>query len=365
MIVRNIINIMVLASCFFAVHASALELLDDESLSDVTGQASLFTTDYIAPGAGGNPNTGIGFYKLGLNAEISINTNIRSLRVGCDGPDGTGICDINLNNIRLTGLGASSASDSGPGTDAILTQPFFEFAIRNPSTAASREVVGIRFGAAKAIGRMTIGENPNPSNSADDTGIVSFSGDMNAQIVNASMTNICARVLFCLNTTATLDDYDYAAVHGGNPLVFQRSQVNGCGSADFPGAVHCMYFDGLVAHAALFGLTLDSRLTEGLNFIHDLGIEDGSGNPVADLSMSLQKEAIKWQKVSTGSFTGVTAAQKGWWISIPNVVVRNLVINDYIEVDGLGALFGQTVVLQNLDLGQLPADNCYGSLSFC
>jgi hypothetical protein len=120
-----------------------------------------------------------------------------------------------------------------------------------------------------------------------------------------------------------------------------------------------------VAHASLFGLTLDSRLTEDLKYIHDLGIDDGSGNPVADLSMSLQKEAVKWQKVSTNSFTGVTAAQKGWWISIPNVTVNNLVINDYIEVDGLGALFGQTVVLQNLDLGQLPADNCYGSLKFC
>lgn len=365
MIIRKIINIMVLASCFLAVDALALELLDDEHLSDVTGQASLFTTDYIAPG-GSNPNTNIGFYKMGLNAEISINTNIHSLRLGCDGPDGTGICDINLNNVRLAGLGSSSATDSGPGTDAILTQPFFEFAIRNPGTAASREVVGIRFGAAKAIGRMTIGENPNPANNSDDTGITSFSGDMNAQIINASMTNICANLLgICLAATATLDDYNYANLHGGNPLVFQRSQVNGCGSADFPTAVNCMYFDGLVAHASLFGLTLDSRLTEGLNYIHDLGIEDGTGNPVADLSMSLQKEAIKWQKVSTGSFTGVTPAQKGWWISIPNVVVRNLQINDLINTDALGALFGQTVTIQNVDLGQLPADNCYGSLTFC
>ncbi len=357
----TIMRVFLLLSCFLTSHVWALEELTDDGMGQVVGQASLFTTDYIAPG-GSNPNTNIGFYRLGLDAEISINTNIRSLKVGCDVAD---ICDINLNNVRLTGLSASSASDSGPGTDFVLTRPFFEFAVRNPDTASTRELLGIRFGAAQAIGRMTIGENPNPSDSSDDTGITSFSGDMNAQIVNAQMTNICARLIICLSATATLDDYDYAAIHGGTPLIFQRSQVTGCGSTDFPAQVNCMFFDGLVAHASLFGLVLDSRLTEGLNFIHDLGVEDGTGNPVSDLSMSLQKEAIKWQKVSTGSFTGVTAAQKGWWISIPNVVVRNLVINDAIEVSAIGAISGQPAVISNVDLGQLPADNCYGSLTFC
>ncbi len=358
----TIMRVFLLLSCFLASHVWALEELTEDGMSQVVGQASLFTTDYIAPG-GSNPNANVGFYRLGLEAEVSLNANVRSMKLGCDVSD---ICDINFNNVRLTGLGGSSASDSGPVTDFVLTRPFFEFAIRNPDTAATRELLGIRFGAAQALGRMSIGENPNPADNTDDTGITSFSGDMNAQIINAQMTNICAKVFgFCMSATATLDDYDYAAKHGGMPLIFHRSQVNGCGSTDFPAAVNCMFFDGLVANASLFGLVLDSRLTEDLKYIHDLGVEDGTGNPVADLSMSLQKEAITWQKISTNSFTNVVAAQKGWWLSVPNVVVRDLVITDYIEVDGFGALFGQTVVLQNVDLGQLPADNCYGSLTFC
>lgn len=384
-IVRNLVMFL----CFFCGYTSALEVLDDESLSQVKGQASLFTTDYVAPVAGVNGGN-VGFYRLGLEAEISINTNIRSLKVGCDAAD---ICDINLNNVRLTGLAGTSANDSGPGTDFVLTRPFFEFAIRNPDTAATREVLGIRFGAAEAIGRMTIGDNPNPSDSSDDVGITSFSGDMNAQIVNAQISNICTYLiggigncdnaeasgsaaadcsadllggLFgCVATTATLEDYDYAAKHGGTPLIFKRSQVTGCGSTDFPSQKNCMFFDGLVAHASLLGMVLPSRMTEGLNFIHDLGVEDGTGAAVKDLSMSLQKEAITWQKVSTGTFAGATPAQAGWWISIPNVVVRDLVVNDLIKVDGLAAVGGSPVILSNLDLGQLPADNCYGSKTFC
>lgn len=374
---NTIMHVLVLMAVLLTSHSWALEMLSDEDLSQVEGQSSLFTTDYIAPGAS-NPNGQIGFYRMGLQAELSINANIRNLKLGCDTSD---ICDINLNNVRLTGLAASSASDSGPGTDAVMTNPFFDIAIKNPDSASTREIVGIRFGAETTIGRMTIGENPDTSNKTDDAGIISFSGDMNAQIVGARMSNICATtfgscpasqvatdcggLLDCMASTAELDDYDYAALHGGVPLIFKRSQVTGCGSTDFAGNVNCMFFDGLVARASLFGLVLDSRLTEGLQYIHDLGIEDGSGNPVKDFSMSLQKEAIRWQKVSTGTFTGVVPAQAGWWMSVPNVVVRNLNITQMITVDGLAALGGGSVVLDNVDLGQLPADNCYGSLSFC
>lgn len=356
----------VLLAMWVANTSVAMETMDDESLDGVMAQASLFAVDYIPPG-GGNPNTNIGFYRLALDAEMQMNANIKNLSLGCGGVKGAGVCDINIDNVRLTGPTASSATDSGPLTSATLTRPFFEFAIRNPGTAATREIVGIRFGAEQSFGKMSIGENPNPSDPGDDTGITSFSGDMNAVINNASMTNICARVIFCLSATATLDPYDYAAQHGGNPLIFNRSQVTGCGSADYPSAVNCMYFDGLVANASLFGLVLDAYLTEDLKYVHDLAITDTAGTgPVRGLYLSVQKEALRWQKVDGVTNPWATvAAQQGWWLSIPQVTIQNLVIDQYIEVDGLGAVVGQPVILQNVDLGQLPADNCYGSLQFC
>lgn len=366
-----------IAPLVIAVNAWALEDLDNENLSEVYGQASLFTTDYIAPG-GSNPNTNIGFYRLGLDVEIAMNANIKKFQVGCGGVNGAGVCDIDIDNVRLTGVAASSASDSGPATDFILTRPFFDFAIRNPDIASQREVVGIRFGAAQALGRMSLGENPDPANSADDSGINSISADMNAVITDGTINNVTACVFgttgtppsgcvlgFGLDTNATLSYYDYAAQHGGNSIILQRSAVNGCGSTDHPTATNCIFFDGIQAQAALFGLQLTSNLTENLKYIHDLSIDDGSGNPVNDLSMSVQKEAIRWQKVSTGNFTGVVPAQRGWWLSIPQVTVRGLSIDDPVYANALDALAGATVVLRDLDLGQLPADNCYGSLSFC
>ena len=171
-----------------------MEGLDDDSLDGVMAQASLFAVDYIPPG-GGNPNANIGFYRLSLDAEMEMNANIKNLSLGCGGIKGAGVCDINIDNVRLTGNTATSASDSGPGTSAVLTRPFFEFAIRNPGTAATREIVGIRFGAEQSKGKMSMGENPNTNDPADDTGINSFSGDMNAVILQASMTDICADLL--------------------------------------------------------------------------------------------------------------------------------------------------------------------------
>lgn len=345
-----------------------MEGLDDESLDGVMAQASLFSVDYIPPG-GGNPNTGIGFYRLALDSELQMNANIEKLALGCGGVKGGG-CDIDIDFVRLTGVSASGATDSGPGTSAILTRPFFEFAIKNPGSAATREIVGIRFGAEQTLGRMSMGKNPDVTVAADDTGINSFSGDMNAVIKEAYIYDICADLLgICLNSNAVLDPYNYADLHGGQPLIFNRSINQDCGSTAFPGSTHCMFFDKLVAHADLFGLTLDSTLTESLRFIHDLGVTDELGNAVRGLYLSVQKQAITWQKVDGQTNPWATvAAQQGWWLSIPQVTIEKLEIQKQtpqLTVSALGALFGQPANLQNVDLGQVPVDNCYGALQFC
>ena len=82
--------------------ANAMQTLDDQQLSQATGQSAFFT-NYIGPTDLGNPNNGvttgstnnIGFYTLGLNGTLSLNANINHLQLGCGGVNGPG-CDIDL-----------------------------------------------------------------------------------------------------------------------------------------------------------------------------------------------------------------------------------------------------------------------------
>ncbi|CAB1216195.1 hypothetical protein [Acinetobacter bouvetii] len=141
----------------------AMTTLDDESLSDVTGQA-LFSLVKET-----DSTQGLDFFKLGLQAELSLNTNIKSLQLGCGGDNGAGGCDIDISNLSFGCVTGSSGSCITLGStqdtvanqtalkDFVLTNPFFQFAIKGGSSAATRQVVGVRLGAEKAEGPMSIG----------------------------------------------------------------------------------------------------------------------------------------------------------------------------------------------------------------
>ena len=79
------------------VYAEGLKALDDDQMSAQTGQA-LLNLSYIAPTdaaniestrSGGDNNTG--FYKLGIEAEMELNANIKNLQLGCGGVNGAQI----------------------------------------------------------------------------------------------------------------------------------------------------------------------------------------------------------------------------------------------------------------------------------
>ncbi|MCB1659408.1 MAG: hypothetical protein KDI39_14410, partial [Pseudomonadales bacterium] len=134
----------------------AMSELSDAELAEVDGQA-LFNLSYLSPSDTGNYESAnnIGFYKLGVEAEIAANLNIKKLQLGCGGVNGGGACDIDIDNLSLSGN--SSTSAGRVQSDAVLTNPFFEFAIKNPNIAATREVVGFRVGSEAANGLLTFG----------------------------------------------------------------------------------------------------------------------------------------------------------------------------------------------------------------
>lgn len=179
---------------------AAIQMMTDQELSDTTGQA-LLNTAYIAPLAANNPMRNItgannmGYYRVGIEGIIDLNANIRSLQLGCNSVNGAG-CDIDIRNLALSGL--PSNFDTGLGlipntsnngnplytnaggraaTSAQLTNPFFEVAIRNPDTASTREIAGVRFSAEQIQGLLTAGLTNGTTPSTTD-GIQRLSGFM-------------------------------------------------------------------------------------------------------------------------------------------------------------------------------------------
>ena len=166
---------------------SGLVSMTDDEMGNVEGQA-LLNLSYLAPTEDINPalagvqvNAGnVGFYTLSMEAEVAINSNIRKLQLGCGGVNNANAagCDIDIDRFSLgciantsgvcitlppTGIQKTGAnndnSDNGQQImrDLVLTNPFFQFAIRNPTSAATRQVVGVRIGAANVNGPMSFG----------------------------------------------------------------------------------------------------------------------------------------------------------------------------------------------------------------
>src|SRR5690554_153621 len=136
-----------------------MQMLQYMESSSVTGQA-LLVSDYIPPSGASGSNTDFGFYRMGLDAEVSTNINIDRLQFGCGGYNEvikTG-CDIDMEFVSFMGLNAASNGPAGNKetstaarkaaveSDFKLLRPYIELAIRNPGSANDREVAGFKFG---------------------------------------------------------------------------------------------------------------------------------------------------------------------------------------------------------------------------
>lgn len=151
----------------------AMTAMDDQALSEVDGQALLNLVKESDTGQG------LDFYKLAISAELSLNTNIKTLQLGCGGDNGAGGCDIDISNLSFGCVANASGtcitlpttvagqpkgidynndiSNQNQLKDFVLTNPFFQFAIQGGTQASTRQVVGVRLGAEKAEGPMSVG----------------------------------------------------------------------------------------------------------------------------------------------------------------------------------------------------------------
>ncbi|WP_213067223.1 hypothetical protein [Acinetobacter sp. CFCC 10889] len=157
------------------VQQSKMSAMTDEELSEVQGQA-LYSL-------GRQEQDGLSFYTLSMEANIALNANIKSLQLGCGGINGAGSCDIDASNVSFgciangsgtcitlpktnsrqpNGTVQETASGVQPTQsqmkDFNLTNPFFQFAIKDADKASTREVLGVRIGAAEAKGPLSFGD---------------------------------------------------------------------------------------------------------------------------------------------------------------------------------------------------------------
>ncbi|MFH4122381.1 hypothetical protein WAI71_21990, partial [Acinetobacter baumannii] len=82
------------------------------------------------------------------------NANIKKLQLGCGGVNGAGACDIDIDYLSLSGGTVDSTSAKRAASSAVITNPFLEFAVKNPNSASTREIQGFRLSAKSLSGLL-------------------------------------------------------------------------------------------------------------------------------------------------------------------------------------------------------------------
>jgi hypothetical protein len=397
MIARNPINNM--ARCIFkaalvaivlslSLTATAMKSLDDEQLSEVTGQA-LFVSDYVN-GVGtndGNPFNEFGFYRMGLDVELAMNANIDKLALGCGGVNnnlaGAPNCDIDFDYVRF--MGRNGSAPGNPVTsDFTLTRPFVELAVKNDDTKTLREIAGIKIGSQKADGFVSIGrryangqinqEHGGTCGSGANainchSGINSLSGSLGIEmsasvpiriqigvpVFGACIPPICLRFdeIACFGNTAATNDSCTAGDRFDTQIRGTRMTAVGLQDVE-------LELDGGLLSAIGIN-TAYADISESLRFIHGFALQDTS-----DFGLSFQRERVSYPTFNKSGYSD--AANTGWWMNVPDVKVLNIQGAEVAFVNDIGSVasaLGEGVNLTNIELNQTPAVNCYGSNRFC
>lgn len=387
---KSIMSSLALAMLVISQQSLALTALNDHELSKVDGQALLSMN--IQQGANqiddlGNPinQEGVKFYRLGLEAEMELNANIRKLQLGCGGVNnsihGKPGCDIDIDHIALSGgkIGEPYTSDQRAASSAVITNPFVEFAIENADSSATRRILGFRLSAEKIQGLLTMGTE----NTETPNGINSFSGYMRTkELTGTAMTKerqmtfadtgkeIHGIVKGCLglgNGPLCIDvdldlhyvgrEYDFTLASTAAPFTIAPTVVTGSRMTDVElygkGTVNELFFAGplkaLVLGEALplnkqitgsiINLETDITVNQSLGLVHALYLD----NP---MSLSLQQQSVLWPGASV-------AAKRGWWMALEDEVELGSASPSNL-VDISNEVLIQTIAGINKDLTDKP-----------
>ncbi len=376
--------------CSWAVASSSLVELDDTQLSATQGQA-LLSLSYISPHdqynletrrAGGDSS--IGFYKLGLEANVEINANVRKLQLGCGGLNGINGCDIDIDNLALSGLKTDAngnvlpmTSDERAASSAQLSNPFIEFAIKSPDQASLREVVGLRLSAEKVVGLLTAGTNNTEANGINSlSGYLKINGYGNAKtsagvfgLKPGEVVNTVADTAFFGCTSGCDKNAGLTAGYGNAkntglkipamtaPFQINNAVVSGTRmTAANVGAIAQIPSIPITDQSGQLGVRLNSRVcglglicvqdtfiklnttvdnltaninfSEGLGYIHNLPISSA-------MYLGLQNKQLRWPGAEE-------VANPGWWLSLQDTVnLGDISPRDQVDISSVYPQFAQ------------------------
>lgn len=380
-----------------ATNTKGMYSLTDDELAATQGQA-LMNLSYLAAGDAGNYESGnnIGFYKLGIEGTIELNANIKNLQLGCGGVNGAGACDISIQNLALSGLpdsydanGNPVFANGRPSKSAELTNPFMEFAIKNPNTASTREIVGLRVSAEKISGLLTAGLANTATPSTD--GIQTLSGFMRIAATTGDVTTQSAtfgrtadqQIQGLLNALGENRVFTSDPTHadtlgitvpsmnpGFNMPAFQvngqrqttasvqhvTTKINEIPLANGPNNQLRVTFPAilLIATSAkvkladgskIQNLNMDITFNQSLSMIHNIPLTGTGGY------LSLQGQNLNWPgsyRDPGGDPTKNDTAKKGWWMSFAEPVqLGYLQSSSAVDISGV---FPQVATLMTNEL---------------
>lgn len=404
--------------------AMAMQVLSDAELEASQGQA-LFNLSYLAPtdaSSNSKINGNVGFYRLGMEADVELNTNIKSVQLGCGGANGAGGCDLDIDYLSLSGTGDSS--DARAASSALISNPFIEFAIKNPDNAALRQLAGFRLSAEAMQGLLTFGlENGDAA-----SGIKSFSGYLvtdatTGKVTTNAFNNItqaqtgvevtgrAKSTTGLINTSFTSTDYNMNLSSASGDLVMNQQVITGkrISTANLAATarVSGIQLSGSLSaktgilipvstnnlKGTINNLGVDVTIQQGLGYFHKATLNGTAG------SLSSQSQNIKWPGTAS-------IAQKGWWLELTNPIeIGEITPTNNVDIamstikETLGIVsenlknnpvncgfLATSCLLGNIDVGTVDlnkysraamtlenvvlekqnfAPNCWGNLKFC
>lgn len=373
---------------------AALVEMNEEAMQSVVGQA-LFIADKIAGNLTGSDllSEPFTYYRIGVDADMYLNLNIDKLQLGCGGFNegiAANACDMDADFMSMSGT-------SGPGSDFKTTRPYLELAIKNDGDKTRREVAGIKIGAQFAEGLMSIGRvytngqvnqewggtcNPGYADNVDNgsrlachTGANRISGFMNAEMSGRGFVDSTIDTWSCFGkltnnpgSVCASKPQEFVAVAGTrmNEIAARNMKL----WLDPPITLLVTVSDGV----------LDIR--ESLRMLHRITMDSTN----KDFYISFQRERLRWpiydynspydtdRLFPCGTSKNCTTANRayhypantGFWMNIQDAKVLNADPGTLtLSFNELLTTLGSGVPLYNINTGQTPFDNCFGSLVWC
>jgi hypothetical protein len=370
--IKKTIYVVINASFCFALlqPAYALELMSNDDLSQVSGQALIVADTIVGAGAG----AGFTFTRMGLDADLALNANINKFQLGCGGYNNSikaNACDIDFDFVTL--MGRTGTDPGAIGSDFVLKRPYIEIATKG-NTAATREVAGVKIGAQTANGYFGIGRSYLDPLTKTPTGATNLE--------NGGVCGTGNNALNCHSGINNVSGFLHAEMSGSVPLTvtvlgvpttngtacFGRTSINGdCPMSNTPvyrdiigTRINALDAQSIPLQTDILGLSGYAWITENLRFLHGFALVNTS-----DFGISVQREKISYP---TYDKTGYSyAANAGWWMNVPDLKA--------LDIEGarvtasltglLSALSTPGLHLTDIELKQPTATNCWGGNKFC